>query len=133
MGKVYDFNSFKNKNNKKSSFNPSLLLYAIFCYCFDSIGAFVVLMIARRKSSRLITFHAAQSMLFYAILYLSQVVLQSAGYTIFNMFGLGAIVSLLFKLLLLAKIAFIVFGFFYLVTEKPLYIPYLSDIASRWG
>lgn len=132
MGRIYNFNSSNNKNSKLK-FYPNLILIAIACYCFDNIGAFLVLIFSRGKSNRLVTLHAAQSMIFYLIVYFAQLVLQSFGYTFLSFFGLGFIVNILFQLILLAKIAFIVFGIFNLVTGKPLYIPYLSDISSRWA
>lgn len=132
MGRIYNFNS-SNSKKSKLKFYPNLIFLAIAIYCFDNIGAFLVLIFSRGKANRLVTFHAAQSMIFFLIVYFIQLVLQSLGYTLLGILGLGFLIKIIFQLLLLAKIAFIIFGMFYLITGRPLNIPYLSDIASRWA
>lgn len=122
MGNIYDFKNSNFRSSKKFKFDLKLIFIAIACYCFDNLGAFVVLMFSRGKSNRLVTFHAAQSMLFYLLLYFGQVVLQS----------LGLVFPGLFQIVILIKITFMVFGIYNLLTGKPLKIPYLSEIASRW-
>lgn len=118
MGKIYDFNNFKSKNN----FDLKIIPIAIACYCFGNIGAFVVFLFSRGSSNRLITFHAAQSMLFNLLIYFAQLVLQSVGLFLFP----------IYQLFRLVKILFIVFGMFKLITGKSFDIPYISDVASRW-
>lgn len=121
MSKIYNLNNFKKNKKTNNNFDIKLIPVAIGCYCFGNIGAFLVLLISRGSDKRLISFHAAQSMLFFLFHYLGQVVFQSIGFytlTVHNIFYL-------------IKILFIVFGMVRLVTNRNFYIPYLSDIASK--
>lgn len=122
MGKIYDFNNLKPNNKLKNNFDFKIIPAAIACYCFGNLGAFVVLLFSRSSSNKLITFHAAQSMIFYLLIYFAQIVLQSVGILFLPIYQLFRFI----------KILFVVFGMFKMITGKRLYIPYLSDIASRW-
>lgn len=95
---------------------------AIPIYLLGNLGAFLVLISTRGDSDNYqVQFHAAQSMLFYLILSLLSVILSSLGLN-----------TLLFNdILMFVRIAFIVFGSFYLITNRDFRIPYLADIASK--
>lgn len=120
MSKIYDFNNLKRNNNNK--FDIKLLPIAIVTYVLGYTGALVVLLFSRHEENKLVAFHAAQSMLISLLFILARTILSSIH--LLNDFT--------FNILLFLKILFVIVGTLRLVMRREFYLPYISEVSSRF-
>ncbi|MGU8834362.1 hypothetical protein ACSW8S_18830 (plasmid) [Clostridium perfringens] len=92
------------------------------CYCMDSIGAVIVLILARNSGDKVTAFHGAQAMLFYLFSSFAQMFLRTMHLS--NFFT--------YQIFNLMQIAFVVFGVYNLLNNKVFKVPFIGDIAVNW-
>lgn len=98
------------------------MLLAIPIYLLEGLGAFFVLIFSDdRFENRQVPFHAAQSLLFYGI--------TSIIFAVLANFGLEE--TLIDHIRAFSKIAFTVFGGFYLITNRKFELPIISKLACK--